>query len=452
MRLQTRFAVIAGAITSLVSLSIGYFAISTAFTSEIRRVDSIISGVLTQLDERDPLSSAVFLADESDSQLIVALLDSSGELITVRASADGQVLEATGAMARKVIDETRTIGDEIRYRASTFELGQNSYLVLAVPIRELEDNRVRNLERLALFLIIALLLAFGATRALTRPDIRKIERLATRAREIAAGRKWSEEVTEKGNSEVDDLSKALNQMVRYLQSALEGEQRNSRKMQEFVGDASHELRTPLTVIKGYVELLGSSGDLAPDARMRALERLGSEIHRMERLISDLLLLAEIGEAQKSRSDDAVNMSDVVRIHITDLKLLEPHRTIEDSITPEVFILGSLPHIQQLVANIFSNIRRHTSENAPIYVHLGYEGDGVRLIVGDGGPGLPETAYHNGIQQFQRFDSSRSRESGGSGLGMSIMQAIVQEHHGMMNLHKSRLGGLELNIFFPLSES
>ena len=451
MRLQTRFALIAGAITTLISLSIGYFAITTAFNSEIRRVDSLITSVVTQLDERDPLSSAVFLADESDSQLIVALLDSSGELITVRASADGQTLEATKPMARSVLNSTRTIGDEFRYRATTLELGQSSYLVLAVPIRELEGNRIRNIERLGLFLVIALLLAFGATRALTRPDIRKIERLATRAREIAAGRNWSEEVTKKGNSEVDDLNNALNQMVRYLQNALEGERRNSRKMQEFVGDASHELRTPLTVIKGYVELLGGSGELDSDARTRALERLGSEIHRMERLISDLLLLAEIGETQQSAQEDAVNISDILRIQISDLKLLEPSRTIEDTITPEVFILGSLPHVQQLIANIFSNIRRHTLNDAPIYVHLGYEGDGVRLIVGDGGPGLPENAYHNGIQQFQRFDSSRSRESGGSGLGMSIMHAIVREHNGTMKLQKSRLGGLEINIYFPLPE-
>jgi signal transduction histidine kinase len=451
VRLQTRFALIAGAITTVISLSIGYFAISTAFNSEIRMVDSIMTAVLAQFDERDPLSSAVFLADESDSQLIVALLDNSGELITVRATADGQVLEATGPMARRVLNRVGTIGNEFRYRATTFDLGQNSYLVLAVPIRALEGNRFRNIERLAIFLISALLLAFGATRALTRPDIRRIERLATRAREIAAGHNWSEEVTEKGNSEVDDLSKALNQMVRYLENALEGERRNSRKMHEFVGDASHELRTPLTVIKGYVELLGGSGDLAPDARKRALERLGSEIHRMEHLISDLLLLAEIGEAQKSKSGDAVNISDVVRIHISDLKLLEPSRTIEDSVTPEVFILGSLPHVQQLIANIFSNIRRHTTHEASVYVQLGYESTGVRLVVGDGGPGLPEEAYRNGIQHFQRFDSSRSRESGGSGLGMSIMHAIVGEHRGTMQVQKGKLGGLEISIFFPLEE-
>ncbi|NCA18386.1 MAG: hypothetical protein EBR76_01225, partial [Actinobacteria bacterium] len=122
MRLQTRFALIAGAITTVISLSIGYFAITTAYNSELQRVDSLISRVSAQLDERDPLSSAVFLADESDSQLIVALLDSSGELITVRTAADEQTLDIPGSSTKSLLNRIGTIGDQSRYRASTIEL------------------------------------------------------------------------------------------------------------------------------------------------------------------------------------------------------------------------------------------------------------------------------------------------------------------------------------------
>ncbi|MFM7499829.1 MAG: sensor histidine kinase, partial [Actinomycetota bacterium] len=436
MRLQSRFALIVGAITTVISISIGFFAITTAYNSEIRQVDSIITRVTSELDERDPLSSAVFLAGENDSQLIVALIDSSGSVVTVRTSADGEDFELAASVTKDVINQIGTIGGEERYRAISLGLEKDSFLVLAIPIREIEGNRLRNVERLGLFLAIALLVAFVVTRILTRPDIRKIERLAERAREIAEGKNWSAVINVQGNSEVDDLSKALNQMVGYLHDALEGERRNSQKMQEFVGDASHELRTPLTVIKGYVELLGRSESLEPQARARAIERLGSEISRMERLISDLLLLAEIGEARGGILDDAINLSDITRVQLTDLKLLDPNREVEDSVTAEVFILGSLPHIQQLIANIFSNIRRHTPAGAPVYVHLGYESQGVRLTIGDGGPGLPHEAYTSGIQQFQRFDTSRSRESGGSGLGMSIMQAIVTEHGGTLTLGPS----------------
>ena len=451
MRLQARFVIIAGAITTIISLSIGYFAISTAFNSEISRVDNIIETVSTQLDARDPLSSAVFLADESDSELLVALLDSSGELVTVRTSAEGKTFNAATAQVKEDLVGISTIGEDEKYRVKTLQLPQSSFLVLAIPIREIYDNRLINFERLGLFLAVALAIAFFATRVLIRPDMKKIERLASRARDIAQGRTWDIAVIESGNSEVDDLSKALNQMVTYLQGALDGERRNSLKMQEFIGDASHELRTPLTVIKGYVELLGNSNQLDDQGKKRALDRLTSEISRMERLIADLLLLAEIGE-KRSVLDDAVNLSDLLRIQLTDLKLLEPEREIEDSITPEVYIVGHLPHIQQLFANIFSNVRRHTPKESPLYAHLDYMNNGVRIRIGDGGPGLPDEAYHMGVQQFQRFDNSRSRESGGSGLGISIMRAIVSEHHGAMELRKSQLGGLEIDIFFPLKES
>jgi len=451
VRLQARFVIIAGAITTIISLSIGYFAISTAFNSEISRVDNIIETVSTQLDARDPLSSAVFLADESDSELLVALLDSSGELVTVRTSAEGKTFNAATAQVKEDLVGISTIGEDEKYRVKTLQLPQSSFLVLAIPIREIYDNRLINFERLGLFLAVALAIAFLATRVLIRPDMKKIERLASRARDIAQGRTWDIAVIESGNSEVDDLSKALNQMVTYLQGALDGERRNSLKMQEFIGDASHELRTPLTVIKGYVELLGNSNQLDDQGKKRALDRLTSEISRMERLIADLLLLAEIGE-KRSVLDDAVNLSDLLRIQLTDLKLLEPEREIEDSITPEVYIVGHLPHIQQLFANIFSNVRRHTPKGSPLYAHLDYMNNGVRIRIGDGGPGLPDEAYHKGVQQFQRFDNSRSRESGGSGLGISIMRAIVSEHHGAMELRKSQLGGLEIDIFFPLKES
>lgn len=449
MRLQTRFALIAGAITTTISLSIGYFAIATAFNSEISRVDNLIARVTSQLDSRDQLSSAVFLADESDSELLVALLDSSGQLITVRTSALGQTLEINPSEVTSAIIEIKTVSENEKFRVKTVELPQDSYLVLAFPIGDIYQARFINFERLGLFLAFALFLAFVFTRFLIRPDMKKIERLASRAREISQGRTWDVAVIESGNSEVDDLSTALNQMVTYLQGALEGERRNSLKMQEFIGDASHELRTPLTVIKGYVELLGNSNKLDDQAKKRSLERLTSEISRMERLITDLLLLAEIGE-KKRVFDEAVNISDLLRIEITDLKLLEPERVIEDSITPEVYIVGHLPHIQQLFANIFSNVRRHTPMGSPLYVHLDYMKNGVRILIGDGGPGLPDEALEKGVQQFQRFDNSRSRESGGSGLGISIMRAIVTEHHGEMGFRKSRFGGLEIDIFFPLT--
>jgi K+-sensing histidine kinase KdpD len=93
--------------------------------------------------------------------------------------------------------------------------------------------------------------------------------------------------------------------------------------------------------------------------------------------------------------------------------------------------------------------RHTPESAPVSISLSTVGKRAELIIEDGGPGLPENAYGSEIKAMNRFDPSRSRESGGSGLGLSIIAAIVQEHLGELELYKSKLGGLALKIRIPI---
>ena len=153
---------------SVISLSIGFFAISTAFNSELLRADDVINGVVKQLDAKDQLSSAVFLADESDTPLVVALIDTSGELIAVRSTLDEDLQAFSASEAKNAIQETLTLGDENKYRVRTVALPQDSFLVLALPIQEIYENRTINFERLGFFLILALLVAFTLTRLFTQ--------------------------------------------------------------------------------------------------------------------------------------------------------------------------------------------------------------------------------------------------------------------------------------------
>jgi signal transduction histidine kinase len=104
----------------------------------------------------------------------------------------------------------------------------------------------------------------------------------------------------------------------------------------------------------------------------------------------------------------------------------------------------------MLANIFSNLRRHTPDNAQTQISLTSRGNKALLVVSDAGPGLPDEVYQNGIQYFQRFDRSRSRESGGSGLGMTIMKRIIESTNGSIQLRKSELGGLEIEISLPIN--
>jgi signal transduction histidine kinase len=168
---------------------------------------------------------------------------------------------------------------------------------------------------------------------------------------------------------------------------------------------------------------------------------------MESLIHDLLLLAELGESKPTTFEE-VDLSELVSAHAHDFALFNKERTLNLNISDALSVQGSREHLNRLIQNCISNIVRHAPASAPVAITLKNKGKKVNLIIEDGGPGLPESAYRSEIAAMNRFDPSRSRESGGSGLGMSIIAAIVQEHGGKLDLRKSELGGLAVDVELP----
>lgn len=220
------------------------------------------------------------------------------------------------------------------------------------------------------------------------------------------------------------------------------------RMQEFLGDASHELRTPLTVVKGYVEMLSKNQLASEDDQRRAFSRVGSEITRMENLIQDLLLLAELGESG-SRDIEKIDIGEILKAHGTDFKVLNPEREVTLEIETDMYVLASRDYLARFIQNALTNIMRHTGRKDAVLISCKKSGKSAKLIIGDAGPGLPESAYQENIRSLARFDKSRSRENGGSGLGMSIMSAVISKLHGNFALRKSDLGGLEIAVDLPL---
>ena len=204
---------------------------------------------------------------------------------------------------------------------------------------------------------------------------------------------------------------------------------NARAMQEFIGDASHELKTPLTVIRGYSELLMKESEKA--------ERIHSESLRMSRIIDDLLTIAALDEGLNGEIIQ-VDISNLLQREIDDLGQLQSQRTIEAIIAPCV-IQGEERIIQTLISNIFANIKAHTPAGAPVRV----QSNNHEFSIEDGGPGLKSLP----TKPFQRFDASRSRETGGSGLGMSIIEKSARHLGGKVQFSKSNLGGLKITVRF-----
>ena len=408
MKLQTRLTALVSAIIILISAAIGLFAISITENNEVGRVDSILASAVNQLvdTQDDPLSLALLLADQSDLKFTVSYISAAREITSLnQSSGDLQGVPSDQDLSEATAEGMTLEVDGIN-RIRAIALPDDEFLVLSVSLADIKTAKSQNIRYLFLFTLAMVLLGTAVSNYLFRRD------------------------------------NELNEVVNSLQ-------KNQDSMREFLGDASHELRTPLTVIKGYVELLSKNqiSDLTKTAEY--YERVGHEIERMQSLINDLLLIAEL-EDQTPIAPEIINFSREVAHLSSDLKTLQPMRPIETRIEPGILINISHNYAQQMLANIFANLRRHTPEDSQVLIVLATAGNKAILTISDAGPGLPEEVYKSGIQYFQRFDRSRSRESGGSGLGMTIMKRIIENASGAIELGKSEFGGLKIEINLPIS--
>lgn len=448
MKLRTRLILTSVAVTSASTFLIGSVAVSTSHKSQIEILDKSLSLVASAIhqDSTSALSEGLYAVQQSDVSLSLVYYSANHTATVLNESQLTKVPSPSGKELKSSFIRPQTHTGAESYRFRSVNLTQGEYLLVAGSLGAINDQYRNDRIRLFFLIVLFLLLAMVATWGFIQRDIRQIQALIDSATEISNGNTEIEIEANQGDSEVDQLSTALNRMVVALRRTAEIEEAASKRMQDFLGDASHELRTPLTVVKGYVELLSGRDLDEVAARKRAFGRVTSEILRMELLIKDLLFLAEFGLTPEV-SKDEVDLSEMLAAHVADFQLLNPQRDIELDIEPNLFLEGSQSHLERLLVNVFGNISRHTPPEVPVRVTLTKVGDGLELCIEDGGPGLPESAYANGVQSFQRFDKSRSRENGGSGLGMSIIFAIVNEHKGRVILGKSALGGLRIHVFF-----
>jgi two-component system, OmpR family, sensor kinase len=402
MKLQTRLSLLVSLVILATSTAIGFFAITTSYNSQLKILDSAISLAIDELtnSDDDPLSLATYLADQSSQKFSVDYITPDRDLIPLYES-NIELREVPGDQLLAEATEAAMTINQLRLR--TFQISQGEYLAMSFSLFDLNQSRTENIKLLLIFTGIVISVGIFLTLLIFRRD------------------------------------NQLNELVNSLKL-------NQERIKEFIGDASHELRTPLTVIKGYFELLGQD-EISASKKDSYNDRIESEIVRMQEIINDLLFITEIEESDKV-DEQSSEISQLVDESVFDLRNLQPNRQILSEIEPGLIVKISKYHLEQLLGNIFSNIKRHTPIESQIEVTLKGRGGGIELIIEDSGSGLPESFYRKGIQAFQRFDKSRSRQSGGSGLGMTIMEKIVSKNRGQIRLSNSKFGGLKIQINLP----
>ena len=344
-----------------------------------------------------------------------------------------------------------TVGSEasaLRYRALVRSAGDGGVYVYALPLEDVDATT----HRLVVFEVAAsagIVAVLGlVTFWVLRLGVRPVKQMTATAAAIGRG-DLSRRIPESAaGTEAGELGVALNQMLGRIEESFDERARSESRLRQFVADASHELRTPVTTIRGYAELYRVGGLRGQDDLDGAMRRTEQEAIRMGALVEDLLNLARLDQGRPLRLqpvDLAVIATDAAR----DAGAVEPARPITVEAPTPVSLIGDEPLLRQIVANLVANARVHTTPTTPIHLRASLEGDRAILEVADDGPGMSPEVAARAFERFYRADPARTRHTGGSGLGLSIVAATVAAHGGEATLRSAPGEGTVVRISLPI---
>lgn len=302
----------------------------------------------------------------------------------------------------------------------------------------------------------ALAVAALAGAQVVRVALRPLDRVTATARRVAGlpldrGQvALAERVPDSDlRTEVGQVGAALNLMLEHIESSLRSRQQSEEKVRQFVADASHELRTPLASIRGYSELTRRTGIELPDDICYALARIESESVRMTELVEELLLLARL-DAGQELAHGTVDLVPLVADAVSDAHAAGPDHTWQVEVGAEAVVIDGDPNrLHQVVANLLANARVHTPAGSTVIASVGVDGTDAVVSVADDGPGIPQSVRPVLFERFARGDESRSRSTGSTGLGLSIVAAVVEAHRGSVTV-ESRPGDTRFVVRLPLA--
>ncbi|SBT39547.1 sensor histidine kinase [Micromonospora auratinigra] len=377
-------------------------------------------------------------------KLVDGQLDSSflrtetGDIVTVPADEVRTLVREPADGRPRTVD----LGEHGDYRAVARRVDDGDVLILAVPLARVDEivmwMVVAQAGVIGAGLVVAGSLGALIVRAALRP-LNRVAATATRVTELPLDRgevALSVRVPAADTdprTEVGQVGGALNRMLGHVAAALAARQASETRVRQFVADASHELRTPLAAIRGYAEVARRGRAEVPPDVAHALRRVESESTRMTSLVDDLLLLARL-DSGRPLAAEPVDLTALVVDAVSDAHVAGPeHRWHLDLPDEPVTVTGDAHRLHQVVANLLANARVHTPPGTAVTTRLAPVADGVELSVADDGPGIPAELQPEVFERFARGDGSRSRAHGSTGLGLAIVAAVVEAHHGRVDV-------------------
>jgi two-component system OmpR family sensor kinase len=405
---------------------------------------------------------------ESAPGMFLAVLDSSGRVVggnECPAFTPGKksyapeladVLKALGARAAAIgsstyytVASTDPGGPAFRVQATQVQGGD--VLLVADPLSGLS----KPLDRLLLLELsvtgAALLLSVLVGLWLVRLGLRPLRDVERTAEAITHGDLVHRVPNANNRTEMGRVAEALNVMLGRIESGFAAVQASESRLRRFVSDASHELRTPIAAVSAYAQLFEFGAAKNEEEMRRVMAGIENETGRMARLVEDLLVLARFDE-QRSQEPELVELVGLALESVQTARLMGSDWPIEFTAGDVVEVMGDPVALRQVVDNLLKNVRAHTPLSTTTFVRVTRVDDEAVIEVEDDGPGLDDGDASHVFERFFRSDPSRSRDTGGAGLGLAIVATIVEAHAGHAEVETGSCGGALFRIVLPSAVS
>ena len=330
----------------------------------------------------------------------------------------------------------------VTYRVMLQPLGRDALVVVVgIPLTDVNAT-LRDLLLVEIFVSLAVLVGLGSLSWwIVRRDLRPLEEMATTAGAIAGGDLALRVAPAEERTEVGRLGLALNAMLGEIEEAFAARAASEARLRRFLADASHELRTPLTSIRGYAEIFDLGARERPADLETAMHHIRDEALRMNVLVDDLLLLAQLDQ-QRPLERRPVDLAAIVGAALDAARVAAPGIEITYEGPATCSVPGDDGRLRQVMDNLLGNAVRHTPPGTTTAVRVlrQPETGSVLAEVRDHGPGIPAAEAQRIFEPFYRADFGRARTTGGAGLGLAIVAAIVHAHGGVVGVRPAEGGG------------
>jgi signal transduction histidine kinase len=301
----------------------------------------------------------------------------------------------------------------------------------------------------AIALLVVVFSLFMARR-LTRP----VEALTVAAEQMKRGKYTERVAVPKTQDELGQLALTFNEMANTIESDVNELRQQDKMRRELIANIAHDLATPLTAVQGFSEALADDLISKPEERHETAQLIGREVQRLRRLVADMQQMSSLESGQIKLDLAPLDLSSLVdeTLAVLTQESEEAGITITNEIAPSTpLVLADSDRVTQVLFNLLDNARRHTPRGGSITVSAQQEGPMLRVSIADTGVGIDANDLPHIFERFYRADRSRTGATGGSGLGLSIVKAIITAHRGDICAESTPGKGTRISFTLPLAE-